>query len=164
MRINFSAVIMAMSLPVCAAAQPPIGDSLTGQLKSGDTVYLLDSASREITGVFGKMSDSTMTLMVNGELQDYSLTAIRQITRRGGDSLWNGFVVGALIGGVAGGASTQHAGAGIAGAIIYGGIGALIDAVIDGRVVVYRASDRKSVAMTPFVSRDRRGVQVALKF
>jgi hypothetical protein len=164
MRIRFSAFIVAMSLPLSAAAQPPTTDSLTGKLKSGDTVYLLDSASREITGVFGKMSDSTLTLMVNGELQNYSLSDIRQITRRGGDSLWNGFLIGAVIGGVAGGASTGHAGVGVAGGIIYGGIGALIDAVIDGRVVVYRASERKSVAIVPFFSGDRRGVQVALKF
>jgi hypothetical protein len=163
MRTCFVAFLAAVLLPVCAAAQPPTTDSLLGKLKTGDTVYLLDSGSREITGVFGKMSDSTVTLMVNGELQDYSLSGIRQITRRGGDSLWNGFAIGAVIGGLAAGVSTEHAGAGIAGAIFYGGIGALIDAVIDGRVVVYKASG-KSVAVAPFVSGDRRGVQVALKF
>ena len=163
MRTRLAALFVAVLAPVCAAAQPLTADRLIGQLKSGDTVYLLDSGSREITGVFGKMSDSTITLMVNGELQDYALTDIRQITRRGGDTLWNGFAIGAVIGGLAAGLSTEHAGAGIAGAIFYGGIGALIDAVIDGRVVVYRAPG-KLVAVAPFVSGDRRGVQVALKF
>jgi hypothetical protein len=162
--MRFSVFLLAMFLPVCASAQGPVPDRLTGKVKSGDTVYLLDSASREITGVFGKLSGSTMTLMVNGELQDYSLTDIRQISRRGGDSLWNGFAIGAAIGGLAGGVSTQNVGVGIGGAIIYGGIGALIDKVVDGRVVIYRASAGKSVAIAPFVSGDRRGVRVALKF
>ena len=163
MRTCFVAFVAAVLVPVCAAAQTPTTDSLLGKLKSGDTVYLLDSGSRETTGVFGKMSGSTITLMVNGELQDYSLSDIRQITRRGGDSLWNGFAIGAVIGGLAAGVSTEHAGAGIAGAIVYGGIGALVDAVIDGRVVVYKASG-KSVAVAPFVSGDRRGVRVAVAF
>ena len=164
MRIRFASFIVAMLLPLHVSAQAPTADSLTGRLKSGDTVYLLDSASREITGVFGKVTGSTMTLMVNGELEDYPLADIRQISRRGGDPIWNGMLIGGVIGGIAGGVSTQHVGAGIAAGIVYGGIGALIDKVIDGRVMIYRAPGVKSVAVGPIIGGDRRGVRVALAF
>ena len=164
MFMRFCIFVVATLVPLSASAQPPSQESLTGKLKSGDTVYLLDSTSREITGVFGKFSGSTMTLMVNGELENVSLVDIRQIARRGGDPLWNGFLIGGIIGGIAGGASTEHVGAGIAAAILYGGIGALIDKVIEGRVVIYRATGGKAVALAPILNGDRRGVRVALRF
>jgi hypothetical protein len=163
MRIILGACLLAAILPGSAAAQPS-ADSLAGKLKSGDTVYLLDSASREITGVFGKLSDSMMTLMVNGELRDYALTDIRQVTRRGGDPLWNGILVGALIGGAGSGAASQNVSLAISGAVIYGGIGAMIDKMVAGRVVVYRAAGVKSVAVAPVVGAGRRGVRVSVRF
>lgn len=164
MRIGFGAFLVTVLLPLSAAAQPSAADSIAGKLKSGDTVYLLDGASREITGVFGKLSDSTMTLMVNGELRDFALSDVRQVTRRGGDPLWNGILVGALIGGVGSGVASQNPALGISGAIIYGGAGAVIDKLVEGRVVVYRAAGLKAVSVAPLVSGDRRGVQIALRF
>lgn len=163
MRICIGAFLAAAWFPLCAAAQSP-AESLVGKVKSGDTVYLLDSASREISGVFGKVSDSTMTLMVNGELRDVSLSDVREISRRGGDPLWNGVFIGALIGGVGAGVSSQNVSLGISGAILYGGIGAVIDKLVAGRVVVYRTPGAKSVAIAPVVGKGRRGVRVAVRF
>jgi hypothetical protein len=164
MCIRFGAFLLAALCPLCAAAQPATADSLAGKLKSGDTVYVLDTASREITGVFGKVSDSTLTLMVNGELREYALADIRQVTRRGGDPLWNGILVGALIGGVGSGTASQNVALGISGAILYGGVGAVIDKLIDGRVLVYRAARQTSIAIVPLVDRNRRGVRVSVRF
>jgi hypothetical protein len=163
MGIHVGAFIAAALFPLYATAQSP-AESLVGKVKSGDTVYLLDSASREISGVFGKVSEGTMTLMVNGELQDVSLTGIREISRRGGDPLWNGIFVGALIGGVGAGVSSQDLSLGISGAILYGGVGAVIDKLVAGRVVVYRAPGSKSVLIAPVMERGRRGVRVAVRF
>jgi hypothetical protein len=163
MSIRVGLFLVAALFPLCAAAQSP-AERLVGKVKSGDTVYLLDSASREITGVFGKVSGSTMTLMVNGELQDVSLTGIREISRRGGDSLWNGVFIGALIGGVGAGVSSQNVSLGISGAILYGGVGAVIDTLVAGRVVVYRASGARSVAVAPVVGNGRYGVRAAVRF
>jgi uncharacterized membrane protein YeaQ/YmgE (transglycosylase-associated protein family) len=102
--------------------------------------------------------------MVNGELREYALADIRQVTRRGGDPLWNGILVGALIGGVGSGTASQNVALGISGAILYGGVGAVIDKLIDGRVLVYRAARQTSIAVVPLVDRNRRGVRVSVRF
>jgi hypothetical protein len=162
--IRLGVVLLAILAPVGAAAQPATPDAFGGKVKSGDTVHVLDSVSREITGVFGKISDSTLTLMVNGDLRDFPLDDIRQVTRRGGDPLWNGILIGALIGGVGSGTASHDVGLAISGAILYGGVGAVIDKLVDGRVVVYRAAGAKSVAVGPFVDGSRRGVRVSLRF
>jgi hypothetical protein len=162
--LRSASILVAAFIPLHAVAQPAPSEVLAGKVKSGDTVYLLDTASREITGVFGKASGSTLTLMVNGELRDFAFADIRQMTRRGGDPLWNGVLIGALIGGVGSGAASQNVGLALSGAIIYGGVGAVVDKLVDGRVVVYRAPSAKSVAVAPLVDGGRRGVRVSVRF
>jgi hypothetical protein len=163
-RIRHCVMLIAMLAPHYAAAQPTVAGSLAGKVKSGDTVYVLDRSSREITGVFGKLSDSTLTLMVNGDLRDFPLDDIRQLTRRGGDPLWNGIFVGALIGGVGSGAASQDIKLAISGAVLYGAVGAVVDKLVEGRVVIYRAAGAKSVAVLPLLEGRRRGVRVSLRF
>jgi hypothetical protein len=53
--------------------------------------------SKGVQIVFGKASDSALTLMVNGDLRDVPFSDVRRITRRGGDSLWNGLLIGASV-------------------------------------------------------------------
>ena len=162
MRFGFIAIALVLALPRHVEAQPDAAVAIVSGLKSGDTVYVLDHASREITGVFGKLSDSTMTLMVNGDLRHIDFAEVRQITRRGGDSLWTGALIGAGLGATLGG--LQHLGVSIGGAVAWGGIGALIDATVAGRVVVYRSPARTSIAVGPFATEGRRGLRVAVSF
>ena len=162
MRTGVTSLAIAVLLPVCAAAQPASSESIAAHLKSGDTVYVLDAAAREITGVFGKVSDSAITLMVNGELRDIPFSEVRRITRRGGDPIWNGMLIGAGVGAVGG--SPAGGAVAAAGAVIYGAIGAILDWAIPGRVVVYRAAAGQSVMVAPFLGDGRRGVRVSIGF
>ena len=41
-------------------------DSLWSRVKSGDTVIVTDSAARETTGVLAGLSDSNLTMLVEG--------------------------------------------------------------------------------------------------
>jgi hypothetical protein len=164
MRMGLIVAVGLACVPHGVVAQTVSTDAVAARVKSGDTVYVLDHASREITGVFGKLSESTITLMVNGELRDIPFSEVRRLTRRGGDSLWNGVLIGAGVGGLAGGL-TQGPAAGLGGAIIYGAIGGIIDWAVPGRVDVYRAPvTRRSVSIGPFVAKEQRGVRVAIRF
>jgi hypothetical protein len=162
--LRLGLLLIVMLAPHGVSAQPSPVSALAGKVKSGDTVYLLDGASREITGVFGKISDSTLTLMVNGDLRDFQFADIRQLTRRGGDPLWNGIFVGALIGGAGSGAASQDIKLAISGAVLYGAVGAVVDKLVEGRVVIYRAAGAKSVAVGPLWDGSRRGVRLSLRF
>jgi hypothetical protein len=155
--------LIAVAVPLGASAQTPVPD-LAGALRSGDTVYVLDHALRETVGVFGRRTDDGIRLMVGGELRDFPMADVQQITRRGGDPIWNGALVGAAIGGVAAGVSTEHVGMAVGGAVIYGAIGALVDWAVPGRVSVYRAPARRSAAMMPIVDGAQRGLRVAVSF
>ena len=163
MRAAFIVLAAAIGLPAQAAAQPTLADAVGTKLRTGDTVYVLDSSAREITGVYGKISDSSITLMVNGDLRDIPFADVRQLTRRGRDTLWNGTLTGAAVGGLFNG-MLQGARYAIGGAILWGAIGAAIDKAVDGRVVLYRAPAVKSVVVGPLMSDGVRGVRVAVKF
>jgi len=162
MRTSLIVFAIAAIVPPCVGAQPVTAKDIADHLKSGDTVYVLDDASREITGVFGKVSGSALTLMVNGELRDIPFSEVRRITRRGGDPIWNGMLIGAGVGAVGG--SPAGGAVAAAGAVIYGAIGAILDWAIPGRVVVYRAAAGQSVMVAPFLGDGRRGVRVSIGF
>jgi hypothetical protein len=161
LRTVIMAIVLVLFLPRFVEAQLRATEGVAMRLESGDTVYVLDHASREIAGVFGKFSDSSITLMVNGDLRHIDFEEVRQITRRGGDSLWNGALIGGGLGASLGG--LQHLGVS-GGAVVWGGIGALIDATVAGRVVVYRSPARTSFAVGPWVTERGRGLRVAVSF
>jgi hypothetical protein len=151
--------------------EPPSSlDALRTLVKPGDVVYVMDDQAQETTGIFVKVSESRLSILVNGEVRDKPLGAVRQIARRG-DSVSNGFLIGAGIGAGLGAASgcSEHDCYGWSpstGAIFigleFGGIGALIDFFIKGRTTIYRAPEASRVSFAPIVGRGRHGVSVAL--
>jgi len=161
-------------LGTCAAAQAqPVSafPDLWMRLKSGDKVFVLDGSGRETAGVFAKVSDSTLSLLVDGQLRELPPTDVRQIARQG-DSLMNGFLIGAAIGGGLEAAAFSScddiydeclhpAAAAAIGGLFFGGVGALIDHFIKGRTVVFRV---KSTALRfrPGVDASQRGVRASL--
>ncbi len=154
----------ALVLPSGVSAQPAdAAAELAAQLKAGDTVYVFDSCARETTGVVGRISDGSLTLMVEGELREILLSDVRQVTRRGGDSVWNGVAIGAAAGGLLG-AGTQDPIVMLQTAIGWGFIGGLIDYGRKGRVVVYRAPKGTAWRMAPYGDREVRGVRVSVSF
>ena len=140
-------------------------------MKSGDTVFVMDGSGRETTGVFAKVSESNLSLLVDGQLQDLLVTDVRQIARRG-DSVWNGFLIGAAIGAVIAGTASAScddavyecahpAAEAAAGAAVFGGIGALIDHFIKGRTVVFRVKST-ALRLRPGAAVGRHGVSASL--
>ena len=102
-------VLAALALPGSAAAQQPVGsfEDLWSRVKSGNTIYVTDTSARETTGTLVKIADSTLTILVDGQVRDIPSLDVRQIAKRG-DSVRNGFLIGAAIG--AAGAAGAFAG------------------------------------------------------
>lgn len=165
-----------------ASSPVPQAVSLWNRVKSGDTVTVTDSSARETSGVLAKLSDAALTVMVDGALRDIPMTDIRVVTKLGGDSLWNGLLVG-LGTGVAigivdvttpcpttgfGCVDYTHESGGTKAAVatgdtlIFGGIGVLIDYLHKGRTVVYRAPASSRVALRPTIGAHRAGLQAAV--
>ena len=103
-------------------------------MKSGNTVYVTDASARETTGTFVEISDSALTISVQGQDREILFADLRQIEKRG-DSVMNGFLIGAGIGAAMGAGPNCSdcedqfplGGAITVGALEFGGIGALID-------------------------------------
>ena len=151
---------------------------LWARVKSGDTVYVIDVNGREATGVFQKISDSSIDVLVNGQSLQIRQSDVRQVARRG-DSLKNGALWGAGLGAIgAAGQSTgcSHYASGhcpSAGsralwisyrALVYGAIGAGIDALHTGRTTVYEPTAHRSVQVTPLLSTQSTGLFVSVRF
>jgi hypothetical protein len=151
-------LMLALVFAGCAAAeaQQPVSSvaDLWMRVKSGDRVFVKDGSGEETAGVFAKVSDSTLSLSVDGQLRDIPVADVREIARRG-DSPMNGFLIGAGVGAVLEavafvGCDEAHeeclhpAAAAAIGVVVFGGVGALIDHFIKGRTVVFRV---KSTAL-----------------
>jgi hypothetical protein len=150
----------ATSLP--SGAPVPSFDQLWMKVKSGDTVYVLDTSARETRGTFARVSPASIAVLVDGQIREIPLDDVRQVARRG-DRLWNGALIGGVFGGVVGalpaeGYTVQDR---VALSLIEGGvfaaIGAGIDALIHGRTVVYRATPQHTVHLLPSFSGAHRG-------
>ena len=99
MRPTFLVLLIVLGVCAAAEAQQPVSTfpDLWMRLKSGDRVFVTDGSGRQTAGVFAKVSDSSISLLVDGQLQDLPVADVREIARQG-DSLWNGFLIGAGIG------------------------------------------------------------------
>ena len=128
-------VLVFSMLPALSDAQPV--DSVEkrwSRMKSGNTVYVTDASARETTGTFVEISDSALTISVQGQDREILFADLRQIEKRG-DSVMNGFLIGAGIGAAMGAGPNCSdcedqfplGGAITVGALEFGGIGALID-------------------------------------
>ena len=113
---------------------------------------------------------------VSGALRQFQQSDVNTIEKRGSDSLKNGALIGMAIGGrfaalgmAASGVSSEDAGLFVVGALIYSGIGAGIgvgvDALVEGRRVIYASSTsaRTKLTMAPVLSGPRKGVLVSLR-
>ncbi len=164
MRTALFALSFSVMFTLSALAQPAVSPAdLSSRIESGDTISVLDTMSREVRGVLGTLSDTKLTLMVDGKLRDIPFSEVRRITRIGGDPLWNGTLIGAAFGALAGGALQGPSGA-VSGVLVYGAIGALIDKARRGRVEVYRAPAGPAVRLLPIFSPGQQGIQVSLSF
>ncbi len=145
-------------------------DELWTKIKSGDTVYVLDSSARETAGNFAKVSASSLELLVDGQIREIPLGDVRLIERRG-DRLWNGALIGAAVGGgfaALGCGNECTTGERVAAVVTFtvvgGAVAMGIDALIHGRTVVYRGTSQKTVRFMPVLSRHQLSAALSVGF
>jgi hypothetical protein len=177
MTLLLLALVIAGSVP--AEAQKPLesfADVWMG-VKTGDTVIVTDGSGQQTTAVFAKVSDSTLSLLVGGQLRDIPFTDVREVAKQG-DSLWNGFLIGAGIGAALGAAAQASctsraysigstpclppAAVAVLG-LLSGGVGALIDHFIIARTVVFRVKST-ALRLDPGFSLNRSGLSLSVAF
>jgi hypothetical protein len=166
-------------------------EELRTLVKSGDTIYVTEANGRKTKARLGELTQSSLELLVRKTAPDGRETFvpqsrlaerdIRQIQIERGDSVLNGTLIGlAVVGGpwlLACNPATDwcyyndganlYRGLALITSGIAAGIGALIDAGIRERVLVYyQAPGRQSqrVHLSPFVSKSAAGVQMSVRF
>jgi hypothetical protein len=153
-------------------------DQLRVLVKPGDTLTVVDDSGQRVEGKVSSLSASALSLTVSGKPRQFLSTDIDTIEKRGPDSLKNGALIGLAIGGgigaagmIALAATADNPGAFVAvGLLMYGGIGAGIgsgvDALIEGRRVIYARSGSAGSTLTvaPLLGKTRKGMRVSLRF
>lgn len=154
-------------------------DTLPKRVRPGQTVYVTDALARQTEGRLVRLSDASMTLLVQGTEREFPRSDVRQVARRG-DSLANGTAIGmGTVGGLVllsalfaddpevndidNPGAALAVGATVVMAGIGAGIGALIDQAVKGKTVIYRATP-VTVTASPLFRPGGAGVAVALRF
>lgn len=164
-------------LPARAAAQEPVRsfDQLATRLKVGDTVYVTDSAGREVKGKIEQLGSASLTLR-GAPPRTFSSADVRTILERPHDSLKFGTLLGLGIGLGTGltllaisDGETDGAALGIA---MLAGMGAGVGCAIDAMIpmpkrpvyVPAAASPQGRVSWAPLVGRRSAGAAVSFVF
>lgn len=176
------ALQMAALLALIAAsaeAQQLAGsfDQLRVLVKLGDTLTITDGTGQRMRGRLTQLSASSLVLDVSGALRQFQESDVNTIEKRGSDSLKNGALIGMAVGGgiagigIAASVNSSDADAGmfVFGALVYAGIGAAIgtgiDALIEGRRVIYARSNstRTTLNISPILHGGGRGVLMSVR-
>ena len=157
--LNRSLLSLVVLACLTAAPTPASGQSTLDQWKginvSGlQTVFVRDTAGVETTGKLLALSPDSLTMLVDGVERQFDARRVGRIQTR--DSLKNGTIAGAIVGvamGILSGGladcSFQRGNDGCAGfrvamlalsTGVYTGLGAGIDAMIQGRTTLYAAT------------------------
>jgi hypothetical protein len=151
--LGASVCSLVLSVPTNAAAQESFA-SVRNRIALGDTVFVLDVTGTETRGLVMNVDLSTIRLKVNDTEREWQETAVYRLERRGDsvrDGARRGVITGAIVGAVLGaiaGATWANSGSGstpIGGAFGVGlvgaglglGIGVGMDALIQGRTLIY---------------------------
>jgi len=179
----FIVTALTVLIPVQAAAQQPATtpDQLSVLLRPGEAVWVTDGSGHEVKGRLLKLAGDALQVEISGVPRSIEFATVQRVQHRHADSLLNGTLIGAAVGGGAVGlfwalwcsdAECDDDDGYIAGSIaIYGavgaGMGALCDVMIKGKRTVYEAPAgraARSITVSPLVTRDVRGVSVGLRF
>ena len=144
--------VLILLAPGMAFAQE-LGSAWPGLIVSElSTIYVTDDSGTETTGSLVRFEPAAVVLLVDGSERRIDAARVRRIQKRG-DSLKNGALTGALIGGVLGllsagiadcpGARSECTAFRIAAPVVssafYAAVGTGIDALISGRTTLYVA-------------------------
>jgi hypothetical protein len=150
-------------------------------VKVGQEITGTDASGAEVKGKITQLSPTSLTVAAREATRTFTENEVRLIQQKRPDSLLNGTLIGVV---VAVGVPLAIAGIVCAsddedcewdssawGAVaVYAGIGAaagaLIDYAVKGNKTVFVPGEgtKPSVSVAPLIDRDRKGVQVALRF
>ena len=167
---------IALACTTAASAQPLASslDELKRLAPANSRVTVTDTKGQQFHGTIVNSSETVLSLQIARTIRRFQAADVESVRVRRKDSLVNGAVIGAAVGG--GLTSLMfldnecHDDPVCYQAVaVYGGLGAVaglgIDALIHRNVVVYTAGTPSApprVTMTPIVGRGRKGVQLTL--
>jgi len=178
-RLGTSLVLMVASMSAgTVRAQEVVStfDELRPLQSANATVIVTDTNGQRFRGTIADASRTAVSLRMGSAIRQFAAANIRSIDVRRDDSLGNGTVIGAAVGG---GLSSlifldnecHHDAACYTAVAVYTGIGALaglgIDALIHRSVPVYKAPGPGAppvVRIAPLVSAGRTGVRLTVAF
>jgi|WetSurSiteA1Bulk_404760.scaffolds.fasta_scaffold17596_2 hypothetical protein len=138
-------------------------DQLKILLETGNKVTLVDLSGNSITGRVERIAPDALDLKVKDRVMTFTEKDIRQITQKKQDSVFNGILIGAAVGFGAtlpinlGIADESEKGVAVAASALWGliggGIGAIVDASVTRKQLVYfRPRSKVSWSIHPFYS------------
>ncbi len=159
------------------ASEPQTASSLAalnGQIPAGEVIYVTDVSGATIRGKLAEITTDTVRVRVSDTDRNVRAEDVSRIQWQKRDSPFTGVLIGAGIGAIhgiywlvadpnecTGLCAEDYVAIGV-GALV----GGLIDRAIKKKVTVYDKTQRKSTTVTisPFLIRDRHGLQLALTF
>jgi len=169
--LSLVAALVVIRPPLVAQGQATSFDQLSVLVRPGDKVTVTPTTGSPFSGRIASLSSSELKVRVGNELRDLRELDVATVRQRRPDSLRNGALWGLGIGAGTGmlACGRCHVGPGLVVAGLYGGIGAGIgvgiDALIEGRLVVYqRRASTTRITVTPQLARSHKGVNVSLQF
>jgi hypothetical protein len=182
-RRSIALFVLLTLAPMMASAQTVASNfqELRFKVKPGDTVYVTDDAGRERKARILDLSPALLVLSVDRTRRDLSENNVKRIRQRLPDPLLNGAMIGAAsvmtlstVSSIAFSDRSENETFGWAdvGFILYlgaigAGVGTGIDALIQGRKIIYEMPDGASppsFGVSPVLSPGVRGVRVSVSF
>jgi hypothetical protein len=176
-RSGFLGVLFGLLCASAAGAQQVLSLEELKILGNANTkITVTDRNGREFRGTVADASETLLSLRIAGAIHRFAVGDVRSVRVRKEDSLVDGALIGAAVGG---GLTSlmfldnecRDDSACYAAVAVYAGIGALvglgIDALIHRDVVVYTApppSAERVFTVAPFVARGRSGVSLTIAF
>ena len=169
----FAAVLVLVGASADAQQIAGSFDQLRVLVKLGDRLTVTDEAGARVQGKLIRLSASSLVLDVPNAPREFLEWEVDRIEQRGPDSLKNGALIGLGIGAGFGAAALAASGADTRfvamAALLYSGIGAGIgsglDALIEGRRLIYAGSpaSRTTVNLLSVPSGPRKSIMVLVR-
>jgi hypothetical protein len=170
--------IVLNAVAVEASAQAPDPQTslaaVNGQIPPGEVIYVTDVTGATIRGKLAEITNDAVKVRVSATVRNVRAADVSRIQWEKQDSPLTGVLIGAGIGAIhgiywlvadpnecTGLCAEDYVAIGV-GALV----GGLIDRAIKKKVTAYDTAEQKSrkVTISPFLIRDRRGLQLALTF
>jgi hypothetical protein len=173
-----SAIVGILALLIISAAESawsqglrrPAAD-LTRIIEANETASIVTTDGRRVTGAVEAVSETALLVRMGTQTETVALERLLEVRVRRHDPLWNGVLVGAGVGALAGLVPDYYDDCAechdpLFGSIAVGaGIGLLVDVLKRGMRLVYRAPNRSpAVSLNGYVSGLRTGAMLRWSF